>query len=119
MRDFILSGPNSKDYEGGVYLEFYAGVSTREIRIDKLTNGKWNLDIIVYGQRDMFEFETLDDLLKDLVETWWMAEDKVEEVKDACDKITMELDVEILHEWLNERDEEEEDEDEEENNASE
>lgn len=117
MRNFVLSSPNSDDYEFGVYLEFYAGVSTREIRIDKLTNGKWNLDIIVYGQRDMFEFDTLDDLLKDLVESWWMSEDKVEEVKTACNKIICAIDGDALCTWLNERDEEEEDE--KEDNASE
>lgn len=107
MRDFILSGPNSKDYEGGVYLEFYAGVSTREIRIDKLTNGKWNLDIIVYGQRDMYEFDTLDEVIKDLVDFWWMSEDKADDVRKACESITEVLDVSYVREWLEERDEEE------------
>ena len=111
MINFTMHGPNDTDGCGGVYLEFYAGVSTREIRIDKLTNGKWNLDIIVYGQRDMYEFDTLDEVIKDLVDFWWMSEDKADDVRKACESITEVLDVSYVREWLEERDEEEPEED--------
>ena len=48
MRDFKLFGPNEEYY--GVHMEFHAGLSWREIFIDKLNNGKWNMDILVCGE---------------------------------------------------------------------
>lgn len=87
MRDFKLFGPN-KDY-CGVQIEFHAGLSWREIFIDKLNNGKWSMDILVCGEyvKDII-FDTLDEVIDSLVNTWYMDESKIEEVRKECEKIT-------------------------------
>ena len=87
MRDFKLFGPN-KDY-CGVQIEFHAGLSWREIFIDKLNNGKWNMDILVCGEyvKDII-FDTLDEVIDSLVNTWYMDKSKIDEVRKECNKIT-------------------------------
>ena len=87
MRDFKLFGPNEEYH--GVQIEFHTGLSWREIWIDKLENGKWSMDILVYGSyNEDIRFETLDELIDSLVNTWRMDKPKAEEVRKECKKIT-------------------------------
>ena len=87
MKEFKLFGPDEEYF--GVKLEFHAGFSWREIWIDKLKNGQWSMDILVYGEyEEDIRFDTLDELIDSLVNTWYMDKSKVEEVKAECEKIT-------------------------------
>ena len=87
MRDFKLFGPNKEYY--GVQIEFHASLSWREIFIDKLNNGKWSMDILVCGEyvKDII-FDTLDEVIDSLVNTWYMDKSKIDEVRKECEKIT-------------------------------
>ena len=77
MKEFKLFGPDEEYF--GVKLEFHAGFSWREIWIDKLKNGQWSMDILVYGEyEEDIRFDTLDELIDSLVNTWYM--DKLNDI---------------------------------------
>ena len=87
MKDFKLYGTNEEHF--GVYLEFYSGMSTREIWIDKLSNGQWSMDILVFGEyEEDIRFNSLDEVIQELVHEWYMDKSKADEVRKECEKIT-------------------------------
>lgn len=97
LGNVIIKGQDSEIGCGGVYLEWYAGVSTRYVHIHKLNDGNWSMEIRAFDAKDYLVFETLDALMDELVKEWWLPEDKAERVKHLCNSIRCAFDAQDMY----------------------
>lgn len=74
--------------ESTLFLEFKSRMTTRECYINRLEENKWSLDVTCYGQYDPCEYyDSLDELLDELVNEWSFDKKKIGEVREACLKL--------------------------------